>query len=122
MTQPLGFVDPFKPNFVCKLIKALYGLKQASQAWFTKLSSVLVKWGFSISQANTSMFVYCNNLAMLVVLVYVDDIIVIGSNSLLIEQLISSLNSCFPLKDLGSQLFSWDRGIQFWIFFAFKSS
>ena len=30
MTQPLGFVDPFKPNFVCKLIKALYGLKQAT--------------------------------------------------------------------------------------------
>nr|CAN68364.1 hypothetical protein VITISV_021899 [Vitis vinifera] len=37
---------------------------------------------------------------MLVVLVYVDDIIVTGSSSLLIEQLISSLNSCFALKDL----------------------
>ncbi|RVW61233.1 Retrovirus-related Pol polyprotein from transposon RE1 [Vitis vinifera] len=47
------------------------------------------------------MFVYCNNSAMLVVLVYVDDIIVTGSSSLLIEQLISSLNSCFALKDLG---------------------
>ncbi|RVW19932.1 Retrovirus-related Pol polyprotein from transposon RE1 [Vitis vinifera] len=101
MTQPPGFVDPSKPNFVCKLTKALYGLKQAPRAWFTKLSSALVKWGFSMSQADTSMFVYCNNSAMLVVLVYVDDIIVTGSSSLLIEQLISSLNSCFALKDLG---------------------
>ena len=47
------------------------------------------------------MFVYCNNFAMLVVLVYVNDIIVTRSNSLLIEQLIFSLNSCFALKDLG---------------------
>ncbi|KAL6322818.1 hypothetical protein AAG906_020818 [Vitis piasezkii] len=65
MTQPSGFVDPFKPNFVCKLTKTLYGLKQAPR-------------GFSMSQANTSMFVYCNNSAMLVVLVYVDDIIDLG--------------------------------------------
>ena len=101
MTQPPSFVDPSKPNFVCKLTKALYGLKQAPRAWFTKLSSVLFKWGFSISQADMSMFVYCNNSTMLVVLVYVDDIIVTGLNSLLIEQLIFSLNSCFALKDLG---------------------
>ena len=47
------------------------------------------------------MFVYCNNFVMLVVLVYVNDIIVTRSNSLLIEQLIFSLNSCFALKDLG---------------------
>ncbi|KAL6344248.1 hypothetical protein AAG906_035473 [Vitis piasezkii] len=65
------------------------------------LSLALIKWGFSMSQADTSMFVYCNNSVMLVVLVYVDDIIVTGSSSLLIEQLISSLNSCFALKDLG---------------------
>ncbi|KAL6343196.1 hypothetical protein AAG906_020994 [Vitis piasezkii] len=75
--QPPGFVDPSKPNFVCKLTKALYGLKQTPWAWFTKLNSALVKW------------------------VYIDDIIVTDSNSLLIEQLISSLNSCFALKDLG---------------------
>ena len=101
MTQPPGFVDPSKPNFVCKLTKALYGLKQAPWAWFTKLSSALVKWGFSMSQADTSMFVYYNNSVMLVVLVYVDDITVTGSSSLLIEQLMSSLNSCFAFKDLG---------------------
>ena len=27
MTQPEGFVDPSKPNGVCKLQKSIYGLK-----------------------------------------------------------------------------------------------
>lgn len=32
--QPEGFIDPTKPQHVCKLKKALYGLKQALRAWF----------------------------------------------------------------------------------------
>ena len=37
MKQPEGFVDPDRPNYVCKLNRALYGLKQAPRAWFDKL-------------------------------------------------------------------------------------
>jgi len=39
MEQPLGFVDPTHPDFVCKLRKAIYGLKQAPRAWYTQLSN-----------------------------------------------------------------------------------
>ena len=96
-------MDPSKPNFfVNSLIKALDELKHAPRAWFTKLSSTLIEWGFVMSQADSSMFVYCKGSTMLLVLVYVDDIIVTGSNNLLMNQLISSLNACFALKDLGA--------------------
>lgn len=42
MTQPKGFVDQYRPHFMCNLRKALYGLKHVSRAWFTTLNSCLI--------------------------------------------------------------------------------
>lgn len=43
-------------GLVCKLKKALYDLKQAPCAWFGKLSTSLLKLGFSASKFDTSIF------------------------------------------------------------------
>nr|KYP66596.1 Retrovirus-related Pol polyprotein from transposon TNT 1-94 [Cajanus cajan] len=45
MKPPEGF-HTSNPNLVCRLKKALYGLKQAPRAWFGKLASTLVSFGF----------------------------------------------------------------------------
>ncbi|GJW20212.1 putative RNA-directed DNA polymerase [Tanacetum coccineum] len=45
MKQPLGFIDPQRPNHVCLLHKSLYGLKQAPRAWFELLSKALFNLG-----------------------------------------------------------------------------
>ncbi|GJW09275.1 retrovirus-related pol polyprotein from transposon TNT 1-94 [Tanacetum coccineum] len=47
VNQPEGFIDPEFPNHVYRLKKALYGLKQAPRAWYDKLSSFLIKHGFT---------------------------------------------------------------------------
>jgi len=46
MHQPPGYVDPARPNYVCKLDKTLYGLKQAPRAWYARLCSNLQRLGF----------------------------------------------------------------------------
>ena len=50
---------------------------------------------------DSSKFIYINGKDMIILLVYMDDIIVTGNNSSQIQQLISHLDLCFALKDLG---------------------
>lgn len=102
MEQPPGFVDPSRPQHVCLLKKALYGLKQAPRAWFAKLSTALLSFGFTQCVADTSLFVYSTSGSTCYVLVYVDDIIITGSSSTFVADLIRRLDSQFALKDLGT--------------------
>ncbi|KAL6332879.1 hypothetical protein AAG906_019391 [Vitis piasezkii] len=88
-------------KLVCKLHKALYGLKQAPRAWFDKLKISLQQFGFSSTKSDQSLFVRFTNCSSLFVLVYVDDIVVTGSSSQEIQELISKLSGLFSLKDLG---------------------
>ncbi|CAH9132091.1 unnamed protein product [Cuscuta epithymum] len=46
MLQPPGFVDPNKPNHICRLRKALYGLKKTPRAWYQELKHFLLDLGF----------------------------------------------------------------------------
>ncbi|CAL9027027.1 unnamed protein product [Prunus brigantina] len=101
MTQPPGFVDPARPHYVCKLHKALYGLKQAPRAWFHRISTFLISFGFIQSRADASLFIYHHGTHQLYLLLYVDDIVLTGSDSGLLHQFITSLGHAFDIKDLG---------------------
>ena len=101
MAQPQRFVHPQYPHYVCKLHKALYGLKQAPRTWFQKLRVALVDYGFQSSRADTSLFIHYTASDILILLVYMDDILVTGSNPKLVSHFISYLHDKFALKDLG---------------------
>lgn len=101
MRQPLGYKDINHPHFVCKLNKALYGLRQAPRAWFSMFSSFLLDIGFVNSKSDTSLFILHTASDMTLVLVYVDDIVITGSNTVFISDLIAKLSSKFVMKDLG---------------------
>lgn len=80
MEHPQGFVNNNFLDHVCKLQKSIYGLKQAYRAWFNKLSQALTTLGFNESQVDHSLFTFHFNSIHIFVLVYVDDIIIIGTN------------------------------------------
>ncbi|KAL5568579.1 hypothetical protein UlMin_025154 [Ulmus minor] len=101
MQQPQGFVHPQYPNHVCQLQKAIYGLRQAPRAWYNELRTFLLGNGFSNSHCDTSLFIRTNSTDTLYLLVYVDDIIVTGSNAEAIRLFIATLSHRFSLKDLG---------------------
>lgn len=101
MAQPSGFVDSARPSHVCRLWKAIYGLKQAPRAWFLALKTFLLDYGFKNAYADTSLFILSKEGSTLYLLVYVDNIIVMGNNFSLIDSFVTSLSSKFSLKDLG---------------------
>jgi hypothetical protein len=76
---------------VCKLHKSIYGLKQSSRAWHAKLSFAFEGLSFTRSTADFSLFIQLGYAHKLVVLIYVDDLIITGSNDDSITQLKKSL-------------------------------
>lgn len=101
MSQHEGYVSSNHPTHVCKLNKALYDLKQAPKAWFDILKSTLLKKRLNNSMADTSLFILNKIEVFTLILVYVDDIIIIGGNTSYIATLILELNVECSLKDLG---------------------
>lgn len=100
VSQPPGFIDKYKPNYVCKLRKALYGLKQTPQAWYLELKRYLVSAGFQNSLSDTSFFVLQHQEILVYVLVYVDDIVIMGNNTNAVELVIKNLANRFSIKDM----------------------
>ncbi|KAK0597423.1 hypothetical protein LWI29_025133 [Acer saccharum] len=99
MKQPEGFICSVHPNHVCHLLKSFYGLKQAPQAWFEKLKSALVQWGFQSSVSDHSLIILRRNKDVTLLLVYVDDILVIGTDPTLAYNRLSRLQiDRFALK------------------------
>ncbi|CAH9103060.1 unnamed protein product [Cuscuta epithymum] len=100
MTLPPGF-SVTDTTLVCRLRKSLYGLKQAPRCWFAKLLGALKGYGFSQSYADYSLFTYTREDIQINVLVYVDDLIISGNNSVAISSFKAYLSTCFHMKDLG---------------------
>ncbi|GKE10645.1 ribonuclease H-like domain-containing protein, partial [Tanacetum coccineum] len=79
MTLPPGYF-PKSETRVYKLNKSIYGLKQAPRQWNAKLTSALVECDFMQSKSEYSLFTKKFGDVFIALLVYVDDIIIIGNN------------------------------------------
>jgi hypothetical protein len=78
--QPRGFEVRGQEEKVYLLKKALYGLKQAPRAWYNIIDDHLHKLGFVKSLSEATLYVKGADANLIIVSVYVDDLLVTGSN------------------------------------------
>lgn len=84
--QPEGFVKKNKERLVYKLIKALYGLRQAPRTWYARLSKYLEKIGFTKCPYEHAVYTKREGEEALIVGVYVDDLLITGTNISVIDK------------------------------------
>lgn len=102
MEQPEGFKVKGKENLVCKLKKSLYGLKQAPRQWYKKFDSFMVEHGYNRTSSDHCVFMKkFFDGDFIILLLYVDDMLIIGHDAGKIERLKKELGKSFAMKDLG---------------------
>ena len=101
MTQSEGFVDPKYPNRVCKLQRAIYGLKQALRSWNLHFDEAVKEFGFMKNEGEPCVYKKVSESAIVFLVLYVDDILLIGNDIPTLQSVKSWLGKCFSMKDLG---------------------
>nr|GEU37211.1 hypothetical protein [Tanacetum cinerariifolium] len=101
MEQPEGFVNPKYPNQVCKLKRFIYGLKQASRQWNKRFDDEIKKFGFTQNRDEPCVYLKACGSNITFLILYVDDILIMGNNIPMLQDVKSYLGRCFAIKDLG---------------------
>ncbi|GJX29094.1 putative RNA-directed DNA polymerase [Tanacetum coccineum] len=101
MNQPEGFIAPGQEGKVCRLVKSLYGLKQAPKQWHQKFDHTMLESGFKINECDKCVYVKDTSSGYVILCLYVDDMLIIGSNDKMIKSTKDMLKSKFDMKDMG---------------------
>ncbi|KAJ4744919.1 Transposon Ty1-NL2 Gag-Pol polyprotein [Rhynchospora pubera] len=101
MTQPECFVDPKNANKVCKLQRSIYGLKQASRSWNKRFDEEVKKLNFVQSEKEPCVYKRISGSVVVFLVLYVDDILLIGNDIPELNAVKDSLKKVFSMKDLG---------------------
>ncbi|KAG8498489.1 hypothetical protein CXB51_004896 [Gossypium anomalum] len=101
MTQPEGFVDPKDAGKICKLQRSIYGLKQASRNWNLRFNDAIKEFGFIKNEDEPCVYKKVSGNTITFLVLYVDDILIMGNDIPTLQSIKTWLGSCFSMKDLG---------------------
>ncbi|CAK8543284.1 unnamed protein product [Lathyrus sativus] len=103
MKQFNGFQVKGKEDHVCRWRKSLYGLKQDLRQWYKKFKSVMCDQGYRKTTSDHCVFVRTfPNYDFVILLLYVDDMIIVGKSIYNINMLNKKLGESFAMKDMGA--------------------
>ena len=80
--QPEGFSALGQERKVYKLVKSLYRLQQAPKQWHEKFDNVMMSLEFQINKCDKCVYVKNTEHGYVIVCLYVDDMLIVGSNAL----------------------------------------
>ena len=80
-------------------------LKQAPRAWYSKIDEHLLNLGFSKSLFESTLYVKHNGASILIISLYVDDLLVTGNHTSLVEKFKLEMMEVFEMMDLGLMTF-----------------
>src|SRR4030042_2230564 len=95
MMQPEVFVDPKGAHKVCKLQRSIYGLVQASRSWNICFDSVIKAYGFMQTFGEACIYKKVSGSSVAFLILYVDDILLIGNNTQFLDSIKGYLNNNF---------------------------
>jgi len=101
MEQPEGFVIHGQEKKVCKLDKSLYGLKQAPKQWHEKFDNLMISNEFKVNESDKCIYYKHDKNICTIISLYLDDLLIFGSNIHAIKSVKSLFRNNFDMKDLG---------------------
>jgi hypothetical protein len=101
LMQPEGFVNPTNAGKICKLQKSIYGLKLASWSWNIHFDEVVKGFGFIKNEEEVCVSKKERRSSTAFLILYVDDILLIGNDIPMLEFVKTLLKNSFLMKDLG---------------------
>ena len=110
MMQPEGFIVEGQEQKVCKLLRSIYGLKQASRSWNLRFDETIKTFGFEQNVDEPCVYKYIKETKVVFLVLYIDDILLIGNDIGLLSDVKKWLVEKFQMKDLGQA--SYVLGIQ----------
>ena len=101
MIQPEGFTSAEHPDKVCKLHRSIYGLKQASRSWNIRFDDAIQSYDFIKNEDEPCVYKKVRENAVIFLVLYVDDILLIGNDVGMLSSVKAWLSKNFSMKDLG---------------------
>ena len=86
---------------MCKLQRSIYGLEQASRSWNIRFHEVIKAYGFIQTYSEAYIFKKVSGSSIAFLILYVDDKLLIGSDTKFLDSIKGYLNKNFSMKDLG---------------------
>jgi hypothetical protein len=100
MEQPPSYVQN-DSSLVFFLKKSLYGIKKSPQSWYAKMDNFLIDTRFSRCHSDPNVYTKKVGSHIIILVLYVDDLILSGSDSKLLNHVKISLKKKFEMTYLG---------------------